>query len=233
MKNILKYALILAIASTGVAFAQNNAPAAKSQAAASAEKVNVNVKIKNGVISVKAIVPQASKLDSEEDVLKSALAAILTEVGERTHYAKAIESVFDSIKSSLSDPNAPASGPMKFDIVVAPNVDTGVVETKLDLAFGKEKFSVTAKSVFADNGSVSTTGNVQKTDVSGKTTSAPVAVSIDSKGTMTNGDQVSQTTAAQAVQNVVNAGTVSNDVGGGEDSATLIPDNTIVTTATK
>ena len=240
MKNIIKYALILAIASTGVAFAQTAAPASSAEApkAVASDKLSVKAAVKDGVVRVSVSGKIDIKTTSAEDALKDAIAAALKSVGIRSNLAKAVESVMSAIKNALTDRNYPAAGDINLAVVATPNADTGVIETKVDLNIAGEKYEATAKSTFASDGSVSTTGNVTKTDEQGNKSTSGAIVNIDSNGNMTTigekGSVQSKTTAAATAEAVVNPDVVQNDIGGGakaDSDSTVLPDNSIITTA--
>ncbi len=240
MKNIIKYALILAIASSGVAFAQTAVLASGAEApkVAASDKLSVKAAVKDGVVRVTVSGKVDLKTTSAEDALKDAIGATLKAVGIRSNLARAIESVMSAIKNHLTDRNYPAAGDIALTVVVTPNADTGIIDTKVDLSIAGEKYESTAKSTFSTDGSVSTTGNITKTDEQGNKSTSGMLVNIAPNGDMTTigekGTVQSKTAAAEAAEAVVNPDAVQNDIGGGskaDSESTILPDNSIITTA--
>ena len=229
MKNILKYALIIAAVSfAGAVFAQT--------APAQVDGMKVATSIKDGVVSIKIEGECKSKLVSVDDELKALLKQALNSVGVKSNLARAIESAFAAIKSHISNPNESAFGPVNFTLEVTPDDDSGTIVVKGDVLVAREHFVANMKSVFNDDNTVTTTGNVQKISANGKTESLPSVVKLDANGVMTTTGGATTTTestvAAQQVANLVNPDTVSNPAVSGNDS-TIIPDNTIVTSEAK
>ncbi len=234
MKNIVKYALILAMASTGVAFAQQAQSTAVTEAPAivSPDGFSVVASMKDGILSL-TVKGKAAAGVTMEDAIKQALKAALMATGEKSYNGHAVESAMNAIMSALADKNAPATGPVDLHIVLKPNADTLVIETKAVMSMAGEKFEATTKTEFADDGKSSKTeGNIVTTDALGNKKSTGAVVAIADGKVAVNNQAPTQTVAAESSANVVNSEAVSNDVGGGASAngENLMPDNTIVTT---
>ncbi len=236
MKNILKYALILAAASfAGATFAQSTAQSASATKQAS-DGLKVTTAIEDGVVTLHIEGECKSKMVSAKDELEILLKKALESVGLKTHLARAVESAFAAIKSHLADPNEPAFGPIKMHLVVTPNDDSGEIITNGDILLAREQYVANMKSVFNDDGTVSTTGNVQKISSNGAKETLASVVNIDAKGNITTRGGATETSepsvVAQQAQNVVNPTTVENPAVP-ENTDSIMPDNSIVTSATK
>lgn len=235
MKNILKYSLILAAASlAGAVYAQTaTAPAPQVQ---SADGMKITSSIKNGVINIHIGGECKSKLVSIDDELKVLLKQSLETVGINSNIAKAVESAFVAIRTHISNPNEPAFGPIDLHLVVTPDEASGVINTIGDITIARDHYVANMKSVFNDDNTVTTTGNVTKTPMNKESVKLPAVVKIDANGTIssTGGDVVisEPTVSEQQSNDVVNPNAVPNNAISGNDS-TLIPDNTIVATPEK
>ncbi|MBE6412989.1 MAG: hypothetical protein E7035_00360 [Verrucomicrobiaceae bacterium] len=233
MKNILKYALILAAASLAGAVYAQDAQTAKAKADSG---LAVSTAIKDGVITIHVEGQCKSKMVSAKDELEILLKQALEAVGAKTHLARAVESAFAAIKSHLADPNEPAFGPIKMHLVVKPNDDTAEIITDGDILLAREQYVANMKSTFNDDNTVTTTGNVKKISSNGGQETLGTIVDIDANGNITTRggavESTDKTVAAKQSDSVVNPNTVENPVAQ-ENAGTIIPDNTIVTSSTK
>lgn len=228
MKNILKYALILAAALV--------AGATYAKPATNAAGLAVTTAIKDGVVTVSVKGQCKSKMVSAKDELELLLKDALETVGTKTNIARAVESAFAAIKTHLSDPNEPAFGPVNMALEVKPDDNAGVIITSGDILLAGEQYVANMKSSFNDDGTVTTTGNVKKIASNGGQETLGTIVKIDVNGNISVSGGVvptsDKTTAAQQAEAVVNPQTVENAAIQG-NTDTIIPDNTIITSSAK
>lgn len=244
--NIVKASLLIAtISLSGALFAQTNAPAAQQPAAPAAQAqqgLSVSASVKDGVITINVSGNPQQALASNEDVFKEMLKRALEAAGMNTGIARAVEASMNAIKAHLLDGNSTVSGDVQLTVIVNPDINNGVVSTKIEMALDGNKYSSDTKSTFDANGNISTSGNVTVVSKDGKSTTSPAVVTTDANGKITvssNGATiVAQSEAAQNAQNLSNPNTVPNEVGGGSnavsgDNGSVIPDNTVVTSDVK
>ena len=233
MKNILKYALILAAASlAGAVYAQT----ATVPASQDVDGMKITSSIKDGVVNIHIGGECKSKLVSIDDELKMLLKQSLETVGVKSNIAKAVESAFAAIRAHISNPNESAFGPVDFHLMVTPDDANGVINTLGDITVARDHYVADMKSVFNDDNTVTTTGNIKKTPMNKETVVLPANVKIDANGIIsTTGGEVATSEPSVATQqsaNVVNPNAVPNAAVSGNDS-TIIPDNTIVASPTE
>ncbi len=228
MKNILKYALILAAAFV--------AGATYAQPAKSDSGLAVTTAIKDGVVTINIKGQCKSKMVSAKDELEFFLKQALEAVGTKTNIARAVESAFAAIKTHLADPNEPAFGPVNMSLEVKPDDNAGVIITSGSVLLAGEQYVANMKSTFNDDNTVTTTGNVKKISSNGGQETLGTIVKIDVNGNISVSGGVAptsdKTVAAQQAEAVVNPQAVENiAVQGNTD--TIIPDNTIITSSAK
>ncbi len=235
MKTLKYVAIIAASVLTCASYAQENA-AAK----AAPEQAPIVVKATNnkGVPTYEIVInPSAEKLNTEE-AIKQALKAAMANVDPDSVNAKAINASLLVIKAALADKYEPVTSPVQIKIEIKNRVEgaNNIAVVSTVVSMNGDKYEANTETSFNPETKVAqTNGNVITTNQQGVASpAAPVSVAMNNDGEIVGSignATVTDTVVTSSQETTVPTETTSQQEA--ETTENVIPDSTVVTSATK
>ena len=226
---ILKYIAVIAASILACStYAADNASAKAP--------VQVQVGTEKGNIVMNITINPTDKISSEE-ALRQALLAALSHTDPNSVNGRAISASMLAIKASLGDGYEPVTTQIKVFVTIANAVvdNNNVATVKATVQMNGATYEANTETTLNPETQVAQTSGNVSSNVDGKSSSAPVAVAIDSKGELVgsigNAGVTAQAPTTVAPTPVVTPTSVQEAEANAGNETT--PDNTVVSSATK
>ena len=226
---ILKYIAVIAASILACStYAADNASAKAP--------VQVQVGTEKGNIVMNITLNPTDKINSEE-ALRQALLAALSHTDPNSVNGRAISASMLAIKASLGDAYEPITTQIMVVVTIANAVvdNNNVATVKATVQMNGATYEANTETTLNPETQVAQTSGNVSSNVDGKSSSAPVAVAIDSKGELVgsigNAGVTAQAPTTVAPTPVVTPTSVQEAEANAGNETT--PDNTVVSSATK